>query len=333
MKKNKIGVLGTSDIAYRRMIPAIQKLDSLDFIGISVADESEYGSGSEQAYMMRKEKAIAQAKELRCEVYFSYHDMIEDPNIDTLYIPLPPALHFEWAKKALEKGKHVLLEKPFTTSQAETSTLLDIAKQNKLAVHENYAYCYHAQIAKIKKIMQSGVLGEIRALKIYFGFPLRQANDFRYNKALGGGALLDCGGYTIKLMSELLGADTTIVYCNLGNKKNFEVEMYGNILMENKQGMCGFIGFGMDNAYQCQLEIWGSKSILSAPRIFTAAPEFEAPIIQQNSTGEQTIIKRKDDQFMNSLDVFQKSISDDQLRYELYAQIQRQAKFIEICKQ
>ena len=109
--------------------------------------------------------------------------------------------------------------------------------------------------------------------RLSFGFPRRNAEDFRYNKKLGGGALLDCGGYTLKYAHMLLGKTARIVYANSNFTKDFEVDINGSAAMINELGSTVQISFGMDNAYKCDLEIWGSKAHLST-EVFTAPENF-----------------------------------------------------------
>lgn len=212
MKKIRLGILGTSEIAFRRFLPALKKHNEFEYIGVASRN-------------IEKTKPFVEA--YGGKGYSSYDELLQDKNIDAVYIPLPPALHFEWGKKALQAGKHILMEKPFCVNLQQTEELIELAKERNLAVHENYMFMYHKQLTKIKEIIDSGYLGKIRLYRIAFGFPMREKNDFRYNKELGGGALLDCGGYTLKLANYLLG-DTTKVVCSNLVKEDFEVDLYGN---------------------------------------------------------------------------------------------------------
>ena len=184
MKKLRIGILGASDIAFRRFLPALLAVDCFEYAGIASREVS---------------KTIRFEDSYGGTGYENYDTLLEDKNIDAVYIPLPPSLHFEWAMKALNKGKHILVEKPFSTSLTDTNRILEEAKKNNLAVHENYTFLYHTQLQVIENMIKEGVIGEVRLYRSVFGFPFRHENDFRYNKSLGGGSLFDCGGYPIKL--------------------------------------------------------------------------------------------------------------------------------------
>ena len=239
MNKVKIGIICPSEIAFRRFMPAIKKLDCAEYIGVAHASAKEWfgdNEPNEALLLSEKEKAENFRKEYGGKVFDNYESLLTSPEVDAIYLPLPPALHYKWAKEALANGKHIFLEKPSTTSFADTSDLINIAEEKSLAVHENYMFAFHKQIAEIQDIIAIGKLGEVRLYRITFGFPQRAKNDFRYNKALGGGALLDCGGYTIKLATMLLGETAKIAYSKLNYTDGFDVDLYGSAAMINDSG-------------------------------------------------------------------------------------------------
>lgn len=305
----KFGILGAADIAYRRFLPALRKCKDFTYAGVATRT---------------REKGKPFQESFGGKIYDGYDSLLEDESIDAVYLPLPPALHYEWGKKTLESGKHLLMEKPFTTSLEETESLLALAEEMGLSVHENYMFLYHSQLAKVKALISSSELGEVRLLRISFGFPKRAENDFRYNKSLGGGALLDCGGYPVRLALELLGESAKVVHAKLCQPDGYEVDLYGNAVLENNDGLCAQISFGMDNAYQCQLEVWGSKATLIAPRIFTAGEDFSPTIILRTSSEESRIVLEADDQFLHSVEVFQQAINNITIRKFLYMGIVNQ---------
>lgn len=309
----KIGILGTADIAFRRFLPALEKSEGLSYAGVA-ARTLEKGKRFQEAF--------------GGEIYGGYDALLADQTIETVYVPLPPALHYEWGKKVLEAGKHLLMEKPFTTGLAETEGLLALAKEKGLAVHENYMFLYHSQLAKIKERIADGTLGDVRLIRAAFGFPKRGADDFRYKKELGGGALLDCGGYPVRLALELLGESTRVVQARLPQPEGYEVELYGSAVLENDAGLCAQISFGMDNAYQCQLEVWGSKATLIAPRIFTAGADFKPQLIFRSSTDMTQVELEQDDQFLHSMEIFKKAAEDSGIRKRLSQSILKQSILI-----
>ena len=316
MKKIRLGILGTSEIAFRRFLPALKKHNEFEYIGVASRN-------------IEKTKPFVEA--YGGKGYSSYDELLQDKNIDAVYIPLPPALHFEWGKKALQAGKHILMEKPFCVNLQQTEELIELAKERNLAVHENYMFMYHKQLTKIKEIIDSGYLGKIRLYRIAFGFPMREKNDFRYNKELGGGALLDCGGYTLKLANYLLGDITKVVCSNLV-KEDFEVDLYGNATLQNDKGITAQVSFGMDNAYKCELEVWGSKATLKALRIFTAPDNFDVNLEIIDNNGVTNINIGIDNQFYNSINYFKKCIIDKEIQNITYKVIVKEVRYMECFK-
>ena len=335
MEKLRIGIICPSEIAFRRFMPAIQKCDGAKYIGVAHASAKEwFGDKEADSTVIDNEAKKAQSfeDEYGGKVFSSYGELLESSEINAVYLPLPPALHFKWAKKALENGKHIFLEKPSTTSAGDTRELLEMAREKGLAVHENYMFQFHKQIEEIQDIVKGGRIGDVRLYRIAFGFPQRQKNDFRYNKELGGGALLDCGGYTIKLASMLLGKTAQLKYSNLNYTDEFDVDIYGSAAMVNDKGVTAQLSFGMDNSYKCELEVWGSKGFIRTGRILTAPDGFE-PAAEVTVGNETEIIKLSaDDTFKKSIEQFLKCVSDEEQREENYRAILRQAELVEEVK-
>lgn len=332
MKKIKIAILGASEIAIRRFMPALKNLEQFEFYGVAVADKSEKELFSNEEV---KENDIARSirkaetfiDEYGGQLISSYSEVLENDEIDAVYIPLPPALHYYWAKKALISCKHVFLEKPFTISLEDTNDLIKIADEKNLAVFENYGFEFHEQINIIQKLIYEEKIGELRQIRTAFGFPFRGVNDFRYSRELGGGALFDCGGYPIKLSSILLGDSAKVTTASLSYGDKYDVDIHGSVTMIGKNDITSQISFGMDNYYKCELEIWGSKGVLYAPRIFTAPSNFSAEIFL---SGEDSKVfnATKDDQFMKAIVQFYKSIVDNAIRKKYYMKIANQSQLI-----
>jgi len=334
----KIAVLCPSEIALRRFMPALQQCEGIEFAGIGMASPEEW-FGSEVGNTSDNDIAVQQQREReKADVFVaqfgvkrfdSYGALLSDRNVDAVYIPLPPGLHFRWAQAALQAGKHVLVEKPATTSLAETRELISLARSRDLALHENYMFIFHNQLDEIEKIIASGEIGEIRLIRISFGFPRRATNDFRYNKLLGGGALLDCGGYTLRYASRLLGASARLTTARANYISDFSVDMFGSATMVNDDGAVAQLAFGMDNNYKCDLEVWGSSGTLFSGRVLTAPAGFVSTVEIRKGNESETRPLPADDAFQKSIKHFKACIADETVREKQYAAIKRQAAFVE----
>lgn len=327
----RIVVLGPSDIAFRRTIPALVQNQNLQFAGVAVASIKER-DGNEVEAEIRLGKSLQKAKEITQlfggRIFNSYGEALDDESIDAVYLPLPPALHYFWAKKALEHDKHTFLEKPFAMDYHETNELIQLAEDKELAVHENFAFLFHRQMKVIDEIIQNGEIGNLRLIRTAFGFPYRGATDFRYHKSMGGGSLLDCGGYPIKLANHLLGGRSRVVASNLSSTKEHDVDVFGSATLVNSNNVVAQIAFGMDNSYKCELEVWGSEGVIYTPRIFTPPADMRTEI-QIRTNIERTIRVAPDDQFKNSADYFVMCIKDQEVRARNYQDIRMQSKLFD----
>lgn len=338
MKKLRIGILGPADIAKRRMLPAILKSDMFEYAGCAVANKEErmiIPYSCEDLIIRKTEESIIKADKLKEEfggkTYIGYENMLASSEIDAVYIPLPPILHFYWAKKALLNNIHVLLEKPFTTSFKDTKELVEIAKNKNLALFENFAFIYHSQIEKIQDIINAGQIGDLRIIRSNFGFPFRSKNDFRYKKVLGGGALFDCGCYTIKMAQILMGSDISILNSVLITNSEYDVDIYGSVTVINDKNVIAQLSFGMDQNYCCELEIFGNKGFLKSSRIYTAPDNYSVKLIVRTGSDEIIYNIEPMNQFEKSLNNFFNIIKYDSERYRSYYDIIKQSNYIEQC--
>lgn len=333
----KIGIICPSEIAFRRFMPALKKAEGvIKFAGIGYACPEEWfgdiSKVSSEAIGEQQEREHAKAQTFidafGGKIFAGYQKLIESTDIDAIYLPLPPALHYKWAKMALENGKHVFVEKPSTTSLKDTNDLIKIASENGLALHENYMFVFHDQLKALDDVVKSGEIGDVRLFRISFGFPLRAKNDFRYNKTLGGGALLDAGGYTMKYADYLLGSTAKVVTAHVNHIDGFEVEMYGSCTMINDKGLTAQLAFGMDNDYKCEVEIWGSLGTILSNRILTAPDGFIPTYTIKKNQSCETRELPNDDAFMKSILRFVECTNNDDIRKNNYDIMSRQAKLV-----
>lgn len=139
----------------------------------------------------------------------SYRDLIVDPEIDAIYNPLPNGLHGRWTIAALEAGKHVLCEKPFTANAEEAEAVATVARRTGLVTMEAFHYRYHALVRRMLEIIASGELGQVRHIETWMCIPLL-AKNIRWDLQLAGGALMDTGCYAIHLLRTLAGAEPAV---------------------------------------------------------------------------------------------------------------------------
>ena len=293
MKKIRIGVLGCSSIAERSVIPAFQQSEYFDVI--SVASRSEI-------------KAKEFSKKFSIDGVVGYEKVVNDSSLEAVYIPLPTGMHLHWGSLSLNQKKHILFEKSLAQDLIQTESLVSLAKKQKVLIDENYMFVDHSQ----QKIVQDHIkkIGEIRAFRSYFGFPPLDKNNFRYDPELGGGALLDAGGYVIKSLEVFFPKYTPkFISSHLNYENGVDIAGSAYIRMQNQDKIfSAYLSFGFDNYYRCGIEVWGSEGALQTDRTFTAGPDV-IPKSTIEINGKKTSIELKtDNHFLKKVNRFGREI-------------------------
>ncbi len=138
-------------------------------------------------------------------VHASYEDLLADREIDAVYVPLPNNLHARWAIEAADAGKHVLCEKPLAANAAEARAIFAAAERNGVAVVEGYPYRAQPQTIRMREVLATGALGNLRLVQASFGFPLSDMQNIRMQPELAGGAIMDAGSYPVSFVRTVLG--------------------------------------------------------------------------------------------------------------------------------
>jgi xylose dehydrogenase (NAD/NADP) len=144
--------------------------------------------------------------------YGSYEAMLADPDIDVIYNSLPNSLHAEWSIKAMQMGKHVLCEKPLTTTVNDVDAIIAIAHETGKVVTEAFMYRHHPQTLLVKQIIDQGQIGKLQLIRGSFCYIHTRPNDPRYEPGLGGGCLWDVGCYPVSYARYLLGEEPVEVF-------------------------------------------------------------------------------------------------------------------------
>jgi predicted dehydrogenase len=313
-KKINIGILGCASIAEKSVIPAILELKS-KFNLVAIASRS-------------LSKAEKLANEFGCKAIEGYENLLTE-NIDAIYIPLPTGLHHEWITKALKAGKHVYAEKSIAISFESAKYMVELAQQNDLVLMEGYMFQYHPQHRIVKNLLKENKIGEIRSFRSSFGFPPLLNNNFRYDKYLGGGALLDVGGYTLRSINFILEDDFEIVASCLKREDINSVDIFGNAFLINNSGVAAHISFGFDNYYQCSYEIWGSLGKIIVNKAFTPKKNENTKIIIESQNIIQEIIVEASNQFEAAFNSFHSKIFNKAERLNEFNNILKQSMSID----
>jgi predicted dehydrogenase len=179
----KIGVLGAARIAPAALIRPARAVDGVEVAAVAARD--------------RGKAAAFAAKHAVPAAYGSYAELVADPSLDAVYVPLPNGRHAQWTLAALAAGKHVLCEKPFTANAAQAREVAAAADGSGLVVMEAFHYRYHPLARRMAEVVHGGELGRIRSVQTSVCFPLPRFSDIRYDFTLAGGALMDAGCYAV----------------------------------------------------------------------------------------------------------------------------------------
>jgi xylose dehydrogenase (NAD/NADP) len=178
----KLGLVSTANIN-QQILRGAAESELVDVVAVASRDGAKA-----QAYAA--ENGIEHA-------HASYEALLEDDGVDAVYISLPNGMHHVWTMRALEAGKHVLCEKPYSRRAAEAGEAFDAAEQRGLVLMEAFMYRHHPQTAKVRELVESGAVGRVCAVKTTFTFPLEDLSNVRALPELEGGALMDVGCYCI----------------------------------------------------------------------------------------------------------------------------------------
>ena len=295
--KVKWGIISTAAIGTEHVIPAL--------INSAYCDV--------QAIASRKLVAAEKVAEHFSipKAYGSYEALLEDDEIEAVYIPLPNHLHVPWSIKALEAGKHVLVEKPIGLSSEEALMLLNESlKYPELKVMEAFMYRHHPQWVKVKELVESGKIGELKTIQSSFSFFEDDPDSIVNKKEYGGGGLMDIGCYPISLSRFLFNEEPKKVQAKIEYHPEFKTDTLATVILEFERGTSSFFSSTLIPDNQ-QVEIFGSNGRIEIEVPFNPAPDKPAKIwLYQNGRKEEMVFNSCDQYTMQG-DLFSLAILKD----------------------
>lgn len=302
MKKVRFGILSTAKIGRRKVIPAMQQSEYCQVTAIC-------SRTLDSARRYADQLGIVNA-------YGSYEELLADPEIDAVYIPLPNHLHVEWSIKALEANKHVLCEKPIGLNSAEASRLIEVAAQYpQLKVMEAFMYRHHPQWREAKRLADSGVIGELITIQSFFSYFNDDPANIRNMADIGGGGLMDIGCYNISLSRFLFDAEPDRVAGFIDRDQDFGTDRLFSAMMDFDGRVSSFTCSTQLSPYQ-RVNILGTLGRIEILIPFNAPPDKECKIILQKDVpkgagSQETITFPVCDQYTIQTDLFCKAILDN----------------------
>jgi xylose dehydrogenase (NAD/NADP) len=251
----KWGILGPGFIATRAIIPAIQGVSNSRVLAVASSNEER---SREVALRFGIERS-----------YSGYQALLDDPDVDVVYIALPNHLHREWTIRAAEAGKHVLCEKPLAMYAAECNEMIAACQQANILLMEAVMYRFHPRMLHLKQMLVAREPGDIRFLHAAFSFNFNAPGNYRAYRQFGGGALLDIGSYCVNAARWLIGSEpdssrAVISYSHESIDLNTSAVLrFGEDVSAHIQ--CSFIA-----AEHQTIEVVGTTGAVTAPLAFTA---------------------------------------------------------------
>lgn len=294
VKKVRWGIMSTASIAKRSVIPGIQESERNEVV--AVASRS-------------LENAQAFAGELEIpNAYGSYEALLNDPDIDAVYIPLPNHLHKTWTIKAAEAGKHVLCEKPIALDAEEAAEMADACKKANVILAEAYMYRHQKRYEAIKERIKAGEIGEVRGIHGVFTFNgAGDKGNIRFTKEWGGGSIYDVGCYPISAARFLLDEEPAAVTAHaFFSPEHGDVDMMASGMMEFSNGVALTFDCAMWAEGRNELEILGSKGRIVMKSAFLGDQSYE--IIKNGQT--EVIQDDNVNSYASQADSFAESVLD-----------------------
>jgi predicted dehydrogenase len=216
------GVLGAASIAVQRTMPAMHEAPSATLLALASRDGA-------------KARAVA-AQAGAARAYATYDELLADPEIDAVYVPLPNQLHFEWSMRALDAGKHVLCEKPLCLTSQDVERLCAARDRTGMHIEEAFGYRNHPQWNTLDELLAAVTIGPIRAAHATLAKQFFDPSDVRNNPAAGGGALYDLGSYAINALNLIFGCTPERVVAALEHDPQFRVDRLSSVLLDYGSG-------------------------------------------------------------------------------------------------
>jgi predicted dehydrogenase len=164
--------------------------------------------------------------------YSRYEDLLADPEIEAVYIPLPNHLHAEWTIAAAEAGKHVLCEKPLAMSSAQAEAMISRSVAAGVKLMEAFMYRLHPLWTEIRRLLSSGAIGDLLAVQSFFSYHNVDSRNIRNIADFGGGALMDVGCYPVNAARMLFGSEPTAVKAAVRRDERFGTDILTSVLLD-----------------------------------------------------------------------------------------------------
>jgi xylose dehydrogenase (NAD/NADP) len=249
------GVLGTAGIARSEVVPAIQA-SSNGRVNALAGRDPERNAEFAKSFGIK-------------HVFASYEALLASPNVDAVYIPLPNSLHAEWAIRAADAGKAVLCEKPLALNAGEAKRVADHFAERNVPLMEGFMYRFHPQNVEALKLVKDGAIGDVSEVRAHLSVDIMAdaKSNIRFDKALGGGSLLDMGCYAVSVARRFLG-EPVAALASFDDDPETGVDLSTTAILEFPGGRTALVSSSFRASGQGFYQLIGTEGVIDVPRAF-----------------------------------------------------------------
>ena len=279
MDKVRWGVLGTADIARGATIPGMQQAENCELFAVA-------GRSLEKAQAFRDAFGFRKA-------YGSYEELLTDPEVEAVYIPLPNDLHCAWSIRALQAGKHVLCEKPLAVSEAQVKEMFAAAEANGVFLMEAFAYLHSPFVQEVKSELEAGTIGDIRYMESAFITGRRPDTDIRLRKETYGGAMYDLGCYAVSMAMWMIGKEPDTVRASAQfSEKGIDLFTSALLLYDDESVAALDCGMLLPHGRLDRFRIFGTKGTIVSPVEFNQGGDIPYTVTRDGVSETKTVSVR-----------------------------------------
>lgn len=298
LSKVRWGILSTANIGVQKVIPALQKGK---YISVDAIASRNIETASKPADLLGIRKRFA-----------SYEALLNDPDVDAIYNPLPNHLHVKWTIKALEAGKHVLCEKPIGMNAQEARSLLEATqKYPHLKVMEAFMYRFHPQWQKVRELVLAGEVGEVKNIHSFFSYYNVAPDNIRNQADIGGGALMDIGCYCISFPRFIFNEEPEKIVGDMDFDPLMKTDRVTSAILKFPEGKTSTFTCSTQLMPHQRAIIYGDKGKIEVEIPVNAPPEETVKIVLETKEKKTVFSFEPTDQYTLQGDAFSKAILEN----------------------
>jgi xylose dehydrogenase (NAD/NADP) len=285
------GILGCARITRRGLIPGLRASARGTLHALGSRDHAT---------------ALAWADEFQVpRAHTSYQDVLDDPEVEAVYIPLPNELHKTWVLAAADAGKHVLCEKPLALDASEARAMVDHCRARGVVLMEAFMWRHQPRTASLRRLVADGAIGALRLIRSSFSFPIDEG-DWRLDPARGGGALWDIGCYGVSTARLFAGAEPDAIRA-LARFGPSGVDLSMTAALRFPGGVLGLIDCSFEQPFRCVYELVGTRGVIEVPDAYLPPAQPTARLRTGDSV--QELVFDGQDQYAAMVDAFARAVA------------------------